>query len=199
MSAGPLVPTLLILLFGGAQLGAGLFGVLRVVLDHEIAPRWLALRAGIAVAKLGGALVNLNGAFLIISMCRTILTRLSMTGAGAWLPVGQLITWHRWSGIMFLLGSLIHCTAHIFNLSTMHAGRLRVSFAHPTLILGLSLVLIYALIGMTAYCRAVRRARFQVFSHLHLLTMPSMVILWLHGAFCFLRKANGACAGSTSI
>lgn len=199
MCAGHLEPTLLILLFGGAQLGAGLFGVLRVALSHEIAPRWPMLRAGIAVAKLGGALVNLNGAFLTLSMCRTILTRLSMTRAGVWLPVGRLITWHRWSGIMFLLGSLIHCAAHAGNLAMMHAGRLRVNFAHPTLILGLVLLLTYALIGVTAYWGAVRRARFEVFSHLHLLTMPSMVLLWLHGSFCFLRRTSGACAGSTTL
>lgn len=180
------------------QVGVAAAGALRIIFKSKIAPHFPLLKTGICIAKTGAAMINFNAALLIVSMSRHILTRISMLRAFRWLPMRFVSPLHRWAGIMFLVGSLIHCAAHIFNLVLLKSqGPL--FLGHPTLIFGFILTAIHISLGISALARAVRERLFEVFIYVHFLAPLSMPILCLHGIFCFLKDSDGACAGSTTL
>lgn len=153
-----------------------------------------ALHFGLSIAKLGAFLANLNAALLILSMCRALLTRISMTRIVRVLDLDLLLPLHRWSSYMLVLGGLIHVAAHLMN-----GVLLAVNWAHQTLVIGYILVLLIFLIACTAYIRSIKIRTFEVFRYIHYLWFPTMILLILHGQFCFLRNDLGKCVGSTTI
>lgn len=180
------------------QICVAISGTLRIALGSTLAPTIPSLKVGICIAKTGAALINFNAALLLLSMTRNLWTRISMLKLFRWLPMRFLAPLHRWAGILFLLGAIVHCLAHMANLIIMARHR-SINMGHPTLILGFLLLGIYVSIGLTAFSKLVREKCFEVFIYLHYLAPLSMPILWLHGIFCFLKDSAGVCAGSTTL
>lgn len=92
----------------------------------------------------------------------------------------------------------MHVAAHIFNIVTLSNTR-HVNLAHPTLITGIFLVLMLLAVAITAYCEPIRRRTFEVFYYVHYLAALSMILIFIHGLWCFIRTSTGRCAGSTTI
>jgi NADPH oxidase len=172
---------------------------LEMALDDELFANFPMLKAGVVVAKCGAALINLNGALLLMSMSRALLTSFSRTWLGHFLSVAWLIPLHRWSGAMFIVGSVIHCGAHVANLVLLKS-RGPVRWLHPTLVLGAVLVLLYLIISIPAFLnKRFSRISYEVFAYTHYLSPISMIILYLHGIFCFLKSDKGKCLSSPTI
>lgn len=180
------------------QLATVTWGFLRIFLSRRIQPNSLLLHVGIAIAKAGAALVNFNAALLLLTMCRTTLTSLSRTQLGRYYSVGWLIPLHRTASIMLILGGLVHCAAHIGNLIMLQSRGL-VRWTHPTLITGMILLCTYLLISSTSLIESIKRKKFEVFYYVHYLAPISLILLNVHGIFCFFKRSTGECAGSSTI
>ena len=174
--------------FWAAQLAAAFLGLLRTFFNTQLVEIIsLQLRIGLSVAKFGGYLTNLNAALLLFSMCRALLTRASLTKFGRYLALDVLITMHRLSGYMFVLGATIHVGAHIHNLVVISGQSVGISMAHPTLILGYVLTIILLAIAFTAFSNCIKRRCFEVFRFIHYSWIPMVILLALHGMLCFLK------------
>lgn len=190
--------TALWIVFGIAQIGVALWGLLRIALNEHIFPDHPYLKWGVAIAKLGAALVNLNGALLLLSMCRITLTALRTSRIGPFLPIiSNSNELHRWSGVFFIVGALIHIALHVSNLISLSMLK-SVHMGHPTLITGYILAILFMLIGTSSYWKSLKQRCFEVFQYCHWLVLPSMGLLIAHGLFCFLQDGLGRCAGSTT-
>lgn len=185
-------------IFSLSQVGVALWGCLRIGLNHKIFPGHPELKIGIAFAKTGAALVNWNAAIILLSMCRLALTRLRATRFGEKTVLLDMnVEIHRISGLLFLLGSLLHAIAHFFNV--INLGKLHaIYWAHPTLVTGMLLMVMYMILSIPAYSRYVKNKCYEAFQYSHYLAIPSMVLLLSHGLFCFLKNSEGRCAGSTT-
>lgn len=175
----------------------GIYGLLRVFLDESIMKSFpFKVRCCLAIAKMGAYMVNLNIALLLVTMSRALWTRVSRIFWGRFFAPDVLKSLHRWSSTCFILGSIIQIIPHLLNLIAFSAGHY---FAHPSIILGLVLVAIVALMGIPAYCIAIRHRNFEAFRYLHYLWLPLVILLVLHESFCFFKLRSGKCLSSTTI
>lgn len=184
--------------FWVVQLSVAVWACFRINLNSHLFHGLIALKIGVSIAKAGAAIVNLNAALLMLSMSRAILTRISQTRAGRFFTVGWLIPLHRYSGIMFLVGCILHCAAHVVNLILL-SSRMSITFLHPTLIIGMILVIIYGLVAVTAYFDGIKRHCYELFYYTHYLAPLSIALLYIHGMFCFLKDDRGKCTGSATL
>jgi NADPH oxidase len=188
----------LLLAFWGLCAIVGLSGFLFTYLDVSIFPNSTALHLGVSVAKTGAALIKFSSALLLLSMSRAVMTRVSRTRVGKYFSVGWMIPIHRGAGIVFIVGTLLHCVAHLANVVLLSQHR-NVQWAHPTLLTGLALLIIYITIAVTSFVGRIKRYSFELFYYLHYAAPLSMILLYLHGIFCFLKNSESQCTGSTTL
>lgn len=178
-----------------SHLGFMAWSFLKIVSDPTAFNGDMSLKVGVAIAKSGATIVNISATLLVLSMCRITTTLLKQTVLDRVLPLDLMSAAHRQASRAFILGAVIHTSAHVFNLIRL-SKIAPVNWAHPTLLTGAGLVLVCAAIAVTAYSARIRRGNFELFYYVHYLALPSLILVVLHGSFCFLR--GGGCTGGTT-
>lgn len=145
-------------------------------------------------AKAAAIVINLNSALVAVSKLRLIL---SLLGQLKWtnLVVITFEKMHRWFGVALLGWSAVHTVAHIINYG--RAGNGRGLWLSGTTITGLLMIVLLLLVWMGSWKR-VKARQFRLFTATHLLVIPYMALLILHGAFCLLKQDTGKCNSPTS-
>lgn len=148
---------------------------------HNKAP-WLI------VARIFGNLLNFNCALILVLVLRKHFTWIREKGGCSVLPIDDFIEIHKIIGIIILIQTMIHTVAHVFNLYfeciRLEANYLtsmftwNLSIGYPTGVIELVLLFIILLFAMP-YVR--NRGHFQLFYWFHMLTIPWLLIMLLHG------------------
>ena len=139
-------------------------------------------------ARMCGNSLNFNCAFILVLVLRKHLTWLREKGACYFFPIDDAIEIHKKIGIVILVETLIHTLAHLINLYNVcrasHINYWTALFTHkvnlgfPTGVIDFFLLLIILLFAMP-FVR--NKGFFQLFYWFHLLTIPWLVIMLLHG------------------
>lgn len=177
----------------------------------------------IRFARMFGNALNFNCSFILVLVLRKHLTWLRTKGGNSLLPVDDAIEIHKIVGIVILIETLAHTIAHLINIyNEAVAGRVKflnamftdkVSIGFPTGVFEL-ILLVVILVFASSYIR--KKGHFQLFYLMHMLTIPWLLIMLVHGprfwrwlllpAFCYIvekvlryRKVRSNKFGDTFI
>ena len=165
------------------------------------------LSHGLPVARAAANMINLNCAFILLTVCRVSITWLRSTFLNAILPFDNNIDFHVLIGLSIGFWSLTHTVAHYIN---YHSVQIETSnlvteqylaFSTGPGITGLLLVVILTVIVSTSFSKALRKAKFEVFWYTHHLFLILFALTCIHGAFCFIKTdtPNDICHGGPTF
>lgn len=142
----------------------------------------------VIVARMFGNSLNFNCSLILALVLRKHCTWLRVQGANQLIPIDHFIEIHKKLGIIIMVQSVIHTVAHFINLyivcekensnywdSMFTSVR---NLGYPTGVLEL-ILLIIILIFASPIVR--KSGHFQLFYCFHLLTIPWLIIMLLHG------------------
>lgn len=142
-------------------------------------------------ARIFGNGLNFNCALILGLVLRKHFTWLRSKGANKFLPLDDYIDLHKIVGIVILIETIIHTVAHLINLHNLdQQGKLKqvsywialftdkVNLGYPTGVV--DLVLLLVILVFTLSCVR-KRGHFQLFYFFHLLSIPFLLIMLLHG------------------
>jgi len=140
------------------------------------------------IARMCGNSLNFNCALVLGLVLRKHFTWLRTKGAGSFLPLDDYIELHKIVGIVILIETIVHTIAHLINLyekckkenSNYWTDLLtnRISLGFPTGVL--ELFLLFIILVFTLSCVR-KRGHFQLFYLFHLLSIPFLLIMIIHG------------------
>lgn len=156
--------------------------------------------SGVALAKACATVINFNSAVLIVSMCKIGMTWLrGFPWLSILVPFDRFIKMHRLASISILIFSLIHTLAHFVNFSEIPTSWSRLAFLTGPGATGHALWLTLLVISVTSYLKFVRNWKFEVFWYSHYLSVVFLVIMSIHGSFCFIKRDSGTeCPGANT-
>lgn len=169
------VPTLVIVLWIGVNLGILGFGLMR---HRTAAPMNELMQAGRAL----GRCINFNGALLLVPVMRRLLTWVRSTFVGRVLPVDQAITFHRVVGHTLAALGVAHGGALVASYAIGHpAGSMaKWLFSTERGLTGIALVAIVAVMWVFALSVVRRSRHFELFYFSHLLYLAWFPLAVLH-------------------
>ena len=145
---------------------------------------------GLSFARSGASIINLSFAFLLLPICRNIISMLRFTALTRYVPFDDNIKFHKFLGWMIVFGSIVHVAAHAFNAlhlsASLQKSPMAIVFATGVGSTGVALVLCFFLI-VTSATTTVRRASFEKFWYTHHLYPLVFIFLIAHGSFCFIK------------
>ncbi|XP_043193390.1 NADPH oxidase 5-like isoform X4 [Amphibalanus amphitrite] len=157
------------------------------------------------LARACGQTLNFTSAFIIAVMLRNVITFARSHGLGSILPLDEHIYFHKMAGMLTFVYSLTHTFAHLCNLAinvvppdgalhalnegnftyaewllTMRPGKfgLVAGIANPS---GVALMVILTVMVICSQPFVRKKGNFEVFYRTHLLYVPYMILLILHG------------------
>ena len=134
--------------------------------------------SAIQIARGAGACLNLNGALIIVPVCRGLWSKLRHTFIARLIPIDDLVQAHKFIGFNILFFSAIHIGAHGYNYWLAGTDILSVLATTVVGITGIVLVLALYLMVRGYVSRASKR---QLFVWTHLLYCVFIIALILHG------------------
>lgn len=134
----------------------------------------LVMRAATALARAGGAMLNLNAAFIILVASRSLMTILRQTILNMFVPFDKAMpAFHSLVGNFLFVATCLHSVAHLVRYSTRYLWAPGLFGATSLFISGCLLAIIVVAMRVTSLLR-IRRKSFESF-------------YWVHhiGFFCF--------------
>jgi NADPH oxidase 5 len=139
-------------------------------------------------ARMFGNSLNFNCSLIVFLILRKFSTWLRIKGAGSMVPLDNFIEIHKIIGQVILVETIIHTIAHIINLYVKSKLKslnywnclftAQLSLGYPTGIIELFLLVIIIIFAMP-FVR--NKGFFQLFYLIHVLTIPWLIIMLLHG------------------
>jgi predicted ferric reductase len=134
-----------------------------------------------------------------VLVCRTLLTALRDIRWCHWIPINKNIVWHRYSGMLFVVASVVHTVCHVVVtfpvLASSKEARALINLPPMSLeaLMFTSLpawtgwgILIISLIMLFTSLARVRNKQYEAFFYTHHLFILLMILLYMHGAAAYL-------------
>ncbi|KAG9241866.1 ferric reductase NAD binding domain-containing protein [Calycina marina] len=143
---------------------------------------WLSRGAGLAL--------SVDGAMILLPMCRNILRYIRPKLK--WLPLDESQWFHRQVAYSMLLYTIIHVTAHYVNFFNVEKTQIRkvtaiqIHYTEAGGITGHIMLLCMLLMYTTAHAK-IRQQSFETFWYTHHLFIPFLLGLYTHATGCFVR------------
>jgi len=166
---------------------------------------------GVPVASGSAAVINLNFAFLFLSMCKSTITYLRSTKLNDIIPFDYNYEFHKLTGVVILVASVVHTGAHLYNFYTLSQRTITdINCLFPELwlmsdqvssiveywlfrnvagVTGFLLILGFAFLYPFTLPR-VRSYFRRVFWYTHQLYIPLVFLLFAHGLGHFVQAPN---------
>jgi predicted ferric reductase len=147
----------------------------------------------IRIARMCGNSLNFNCSLILVLVLRKHLTWLRIKGGSKFLPLDESIEIHKKVGIIILILTCIHIISHLIHLYIVDSDRstqlfltyiftLKDNIGYPTGVIQF-ILLIIILIFASPYVR--KRGHFELFYLMHMLTIPWLFIMLIHGFRAF--------------
>ena len=146
---------------------------------------------GLIIAKCSAGIININFALLFIFINKLILIIIS--NLSIYIPFNFNINYHLIILFVIYSSSLIHTCAHIYNFIILSSPNPWISIAGIT---GYLLILCLIIIGLCSI-EYTRKKFFNTFKIVHFLYYPIIMLLLLHGSFCFVKTNDNQCTSSS--
>ncbi|KAK2802257.1 hypothetical protein FQN50_007438 [Emmonsiellopsis sp. PD_5] len=176
-------------LFHGMQIGLFIFGWWKQAGDPRLAPL-NKLTFSVWLSRGAGLVLSVDGALILLPMCRTLLRW--VRPKFRWLPLDESQWFHRQVAYSLLFFTIVHTTAHYVNFFNVEKDQIRAETAvqiHYTQAGGITghiMLLCMLLMYTTAHAR-IRQQAFETFWYTHHLFVPFMLGLYTHATGCFVR------------
>ncbi|XP_044737262.1 NADPH oxidase 5-like [Chrysoperla carnea] len=178
-----------------------LFLIVNIALFVSRAIQYKNSNGYVIVARACGQCLNFNCMFVLVLMLRQSITFLRTRGFSSYLPLDQHIYFHKLTGTLIAIYSVVHTISHLLNFSlivvndpvvneknyttaewlvTTRPGLFGLipGFANPT---GIILVIIFTIMFVCSQAFVRRGGCFEIFYWTHLLYVPFWVLVTLHG------------------
>ncbi|KAI9817219.1 MAG: hypothetical protein M1827_001332 [Pycnora praestabilis] len=176
-------------LFHGLHVGLFIFGWWKQASDPRLAGLntltfsvWLSRGAGLAL--------SVDGAIILLPMCRNILRWIRPKIR--WLPLDESQWFHRQVAYSLLFWTCVHVSAHYVNFFNVERTQIRpitavqIHYAEAGGITGHIMLLCMLLMFTTAHAK-IRQQSFETFWYTHHLFIPFLLGLYTHATGCFVR------------
>ncbi|KAI1911736.1 hypothetical protein LOZ53_006172 [Ophidiomyces ophidiicola] len=176
-------------LFYGLHIGIFIFGWYKQAADIRLAPL-NTLQFSVWISRGAGLVLSVDGALILLPMCRTLLRY--VRPKFRWLPLDESQWFHRQVAYSMLFFSLVHTIAHYVNFFNVEKTQVRketavqIHYTQAGGITGHIMLLCMLLMYTTAHAR-IRQQAFETFWYTHHLFIPFMLGLYTHATGCFVR------------
>ncbi|KAI2457089.1 hypothetical protein LOY97_005089 [Ophidiomyces ophidiicola] len=176
-------------LFYGLHIGIFIFGWYKQAADIRLAPL-NTLQFSVWISRGAGLVLSVDGALILLPMCRTLLRY--VRPKFRWLPLDESQWFHRQVAYSMLFFSLVHTIAHYVNFFNGEKTQVRketavqIHYTQAGGITGHIMLLCMLLMYTTAHAR-IRQQAFETFWYTHHLFIPFMLGLYTHATGCFVR------------
>ncbi|KAI2370798.1 hypothetical protein LOY91_003752, partial [Ophidiomyces ophidiicola] len=179
-------------LFYGLHIGIFIFGWYKQAADIRLAPL-NTLQFSVWISRGAGLVLSVDGALILLPMCRTLLRY--VRPKFRWLPLDESQWFHRQVAYSMLFFSLVHTIAHyvkilrFFNVEKTQVRKetaVQIHYTQAGGITGHIMLLCMLLMYTTAHAR-IRQQAFETFWYTHHLFIPFMLGLYTHATGCFVR------------
>ncbi|KAL8940735.1 MAG: hypothetical protein Q9216_002653 [Gyalolechia sp. 2 TL-2023] len=178
-------------LFHGFHIFLFIFGWWKQATDERLAPLnqlnfsvWLSRGAGLAL--------SVDGAMILLPMCKTILRW--MRPKIRWLPLDESQWFHRQVAYSLLFYTIIHTCAHYVNFFNVERYQIRkeaavqIHYTQAGGITGHVMLLCMLLMFTTAHAK-IRQQSYETFWYTHHLFVPFLLAFYTHATGCFVRDS----------
>ncbi len=135
----------------------------------------------IQLARGCGAALNFNGALILIPMLRNFLTWLRKTKLSHYLPLDESIEFHKLVGQVMFAFAIVHTIAHFFNYTTLPVPFAQSLFATKAGLSGFLLLVVFAVMWVTAQDPIRKGGNFALFYIAHLGYVLWFILALIHG------------------
>jgi NADPH oxidase 2 len=156
--------------------------------------------SGLALAKASAIVINFNCSVLIITMCT-----LSITWLRKFVLLSHIVPFerhgqlHRLSSISMLMFSIIHTIAHYNNFSKIPTAWHNLALLSGPGASGHVLWITLSIVFVSSIIKVIRSKQYEVFWYLHFVSFLFLLVLSIHGAFCFIKRDSGPeCPGANT-
>ncbi|MFE1746303.1 EF-hand domain-containing protein [Coleofasciculus sp. H7-2] len=123
----------------------------------------------VQIARGCGAALNFNGALILIPMLRHFMTWLRKTSINNYLPIDEGIEFHKLVGQFMFAFAIVHTIAHFLNYTTLPIPFAQSLFATKAGLSGFLLLLVFAVMWVTAQAPIRKGGKFALFYTAHML------------------------------
>ncbi|XP_069681708.1 NADPH oxidase 5 isoform X2 [Periplaneta americana] len=178
-----------------------LFAIVNIGLFVSRSIQYRASNGFVIVARACGQCLNFNCMFILVLMLRQCITFLRTHGFSVILPLDQHIYFHKLTGVLIVIYSLVHTLMHLLNFSVIVVNDPVINKANFTLAewlltdrpglfglvggvanpTGVALIIILIIMFICSQPFVRRGGCFEVFYWSHLLYIPFWVLVIFHG------------------
>lgn len=135
----------------------------------------------VQIARGCGAMLNFNGALILIPMMRHFMTWLRKTAFNNYIPIDEGIEFHKLVGQVMFAASIVHTIAHFLNYSTLSKPFAESLFATKAGLSGFLLLVIFAVMWVTAQDPIRKGGKFALFYIAHMGYVLWFALALVHG------------------
>ena len=190
---------------------------------HLISSRYKTARSimgswSLSLARASAYIINLNCAVILLSMCRMTITKLwHFKWINALIGFENNKFVHYVVGYSIIAFSILHCAAHFINFRNFNewfniqfpsnlpgffsSVAVEMALVDPTGLTGQVAIICLFLLATSSIFKKIRRLSFEVFWNTHHLGIIFLVVVCLHGLFCFVKTdlPGPECRGASSF
>ena len=153
--------------------------------DPDVSIMVNKLGHGLVLSKSTAFLININFMILFLSINKAFVNKI--LNFSEIFPIHDNIVFHKVISVIILVLSIIHTIAHIFNFINLNPLLFITSVVGIT---GILLVIFFILLYSSVFFS------YNTFFYFHILYIPILISLLLHGSFCFVKDDNHKCSES---
>lgn len=135
----------------------------------------------VQIARGCGAMLNFNGALILVPMMRHLLTWLRKSPVNNLVPIDKSIEFHKLIGQVMFAAAIVHTVAHLINYATLDNPYLANLFATRAGLTGLPLLIVFGVIWWTSQTRIRMNGHFRLFYLAHMGYALWLALLLFHG------------------
>ena len=149
----------------------------------------------LAIARASANLINFNCAFILIPICRNLISYLRTTFINRLIQIDHHLSFHKLIASCIVFWSIVHVIAHLFNYlyisTTTPISTMFLLFASGPGSTGL-IISICLFLMVTCSMQYTIRKSFELFWLIHHLFIVFFGATLIHGSFCFIKSNNNA-------
>lgn len=135
----------------------------------------------VQIARGCGATLNFNGALILIPVMRHLITWLRKGPLNNYLPLDEHIEFHKLIGQVMFASAVVHTIAHFFNYNTLPVPFWQSLFGTKAGFSGFLLLIVFALMWVTAQEPIRKGGKFALFYMAHLGYVLWFILALIHG------------------